>query len=354
MRCTDTGTRASEKDEAGGTLADAKGDLELDEGRDANGRVVEPDLETFASGMESDDDDEDGKDSDGDISGKHDDSDDAGSTTDSDAETSSTVSFPAAPTPKNTVIDSTTTTIHLPDGTGARGGEWAVHPDYADVFGPGRPIEAHLESRASTPTPRNEGETETRHGRTIDTFSVDGSVARSPIHVHDPATSHSIGLESPSQASTDQYYLPSSLHSGAPLLSPLTTNDSSKSGLGNQTLSMSTMDSNCPVDQPHRPLPSVRIQSDSFNHTVRDRQTTTTGSSGWAHLGSVFSRRSSESGAISMTPDEKQRLRDEKRLEQLGYSQVLGRDYGFWSNFAVGFCNIGVGELVVSAGRTEI
>lgn len=345
MHLSDTSAGASEKEETGGTTDDAKGELVSDGEREANGRVVEPDLKTFASEIEGEEDGEDGKDSDDDISSKDDESVDGASTTDSDAETSSTVSFPAAPTPKNTVIDPTTTTINLPDGTGTRGGEWSVHPDYADVFEPGRPIGMQSESRESTPTHREDGITKTKKDRIIDVYSVDGSEACSPIHVHDPATSHSIGPESPSQASTDQYYVPSSLHSGAPLLSPFITNDSYKSGLGDPTLSVLTMDSNGPVNQPHQRLPSVRIHPDSFNHTVRDRQTTTTGSSGWAHLGSVFSRRSSESGAISMTPDEKQRLRDEKRLEQLGYSQVLGRDYGFWSNFAVGFCNIGVGVL---------
>lgn len=41
----------------------------------------------------------------------------------------------------------------------------------------------------------------------------------------------------------------------------------------------------------------------------------------------------------------KQKERDLQRLEQLGYSQVLGRDYGFWANFSVGFVNIGVRAL---------
>jgi hypothetical protein len=36
-----------------------------------------------------------------------------------------------------------------------------------------------------------------------------------------------------------------------------------------------------------------------------------------------------------------QKERDQRRLEQLGYSQDLGRDYGFWASFSVGFCNIG-------------
>lgn len=37
----------------------------------------------------------------------------------------------------------------------------------------------------------------------------------------------------------------------------------------------------------------------------------------------------------------RQRESDRGRLEQLGYSQDLGRDYGFWGSFSVGFCNIG-------------
>jgi hypothetical protein len=36
-----------------------------------------------------------------------------------------------------------------------------------------------------------------------------------------------------------------------------------------------------------------------------------------------------------------QRERDKRILEQLGYSEVLGRDYGFWASFSVGYCVIG-------------
>ena len=35
------------------------------------------------------------------------------------------------------------------------------------------------------------------------------------------------------------------------------------------------------------------------------------------------------------------RERDKRILEQLGYSEVLGRDYGFWASFSVGYCVIG-------------
>jgi hypothetical protein len=323
-------------------------------GGEANGRVVEPDLQSFASGTETDGEDEiDSKGPEEDEPDEDDTDEENSDSTDSDAETSSTVSFPAAPTPKNTVMDPATMTINVLDGRGARGGEWAVHPDYADVFGPGIPIEAHEESPEGTRTPRQdrqEDDTGLRNDRVIDVLPNNEAGIITPIHIRNSATSHPIGLETPSQVSTDHYYVPTSLHSGAPLLSPFTTNDSFKSDLEDQTLPTLTMDPGFPVDHPQRPHPSVRIQPDSFNRTIRDGQTTTTGSSGWANLGSVFSRRSSESGAISMTPDEKQRLRDEKRLEQMGYSQVLGRDYGFWSNFAVGFCNIGVSGTCTSEG----
>jgi hypothetical protein len=33
--------------------------------------------------------------------------------------------------------------------------------------------------------------------------------------------------------------------------------------------------------------------------------------------------------------------RDKRILEQLGYSEVLGRDYGFWASFSVGYCAFG-------------
>jgi hypothetical protein len=344
MRRTGDGTGDDGKGEPSGTTED---DVKLDSnsggGGEANGRVVEPDLQSFASGTETDGEDEiDSKGPEEDDPDEDDIDEENSDSTDSDAETSSTVSFPAAPTPKNTVMDPATTTINVLDGRGARGGEWAVHPDYADVFGPGIPIEAYEESREGTRTPRQEDDTGLRNDHVIDVFSTNGAAITTPIHIRNSVTSHPIGLETPSQVSTDQYYVPTSLHSGAPLLSPYTTNDSLKSDLEDETLPTLIMDSGLPVDYPQRPPPSVRIQPDSFNRTIRDGQTTTTGSSGWANLGSVFSRRSSESGGISMTPDEKQRLRDEKRLEQMGYSQVLGRDYGFWSNFAVGFCNIGV------------
>ena len=36
-----------------------------------------------------------------------------------------------------------------------------------------------------------------------------------------------------------------------------------------------------------------------------------------------------------------ERERDKRILEQLGYSEVLGRDYGFWASFSVGYCVIG-------------
>lgn len=346
MRRPDINVGGDEKEPPGGTEDSGKLDSERSEERETNGRVVEPDLQSFASGMEMDEEDELGSTHSGGDQSDKDDSDDEGSdTTDSVADTSSTASFPAAPTPKNTVIDGATTRINISDGTGVEGGEWAVHPDYADVFGPGIPNALYAESRDGTRTPRQEHQTDLHEGRPIDAApfgETDASAVVASVHVHSSATTRSMGPETPSQVSTDQYYVPSSLHSGAPLLSPFKTNDSSKSDIGDQTLPTLSMDSGFYGDHPERPAPSVRIQPDSFDRSIRGRQMTTTGSSGWAHLGSVFSRRSSESGAISMTPDEKQRLRDEKRLEQMGYSQVLGRDYGFWSNFAVGFCNIGV------------
>lgn len=45
--------------------------------------------------------------------------------------------------------------------------------------------------------------------------------------------------------------------------------------------------------------------------------------------------------AVLDSADQNQKSRDQRRLEQLGYSQDLGRDYGFWASFSVGFCNIG-------------
>jgi hypothetical protein len=47
-------------------------------------------------------------------------------------------------------------------------------------------------------------------------------------------------------------------------------------------------------------------------------------------------------GGRPMSAEDIQKERDRKRLEQLGYSEVLGRDYGFWACFSVAFCNIGV------------
>jgi len=44
---------------------------------------------------------------------------------------------------------------------------------------------------------------------------------------------------------------------------------------------------------------------------------------------------------MEMESQDDQRERDKRRLEQLGYSEVLGRDYGFWSSFSVGYCVIG-------------
>jgi hypothetical protein len=54
---------------------------------------------------------------------------------------------------------------------------------------------------------------------------------------------------------------------------------------------------------------------------------------------------------MHLTPEEIQRERDRKRLEQLGYSEVLGRDYGFWACFAVAFCNIGVSWTSLQRSR---
>ena len=45
--------------------------------------------------------------------------------------------------------------------------------------------------------------------------------------------------------------------------------------------------------------------------------------------------------ALAVLESADQKERDQRRLEQLGYSQDLGRDYGFWACFSVGFCNIG-------------
>jgi hypothetical protein len=44
---------------------------------------------------------------------------------------------------------------------------------------------------------------------------------------------------------------------------------------------------------------------------------------------------------LDLEAEDDQRERDKRRLEQLGYSEVLGRDYGFWSSFSVGYCVIG-------------
>ena len=44
---------------------------------------------------------------------------------------------------------------------------------------------------------------------------------------------------------------------------------------------------------------------------------------------------------LHVLEQESQVDRDKRILEQLGYSEVLGRDYGFWASFSVGYCAFG-------------
>jgi len=69
--------------------------------------------------------------------------------------------------------------------------------------------------------------------------------------------------------------------------------------------------------------------------------TTSTGQSEPEGFSATRSMATTSHADVHLTPEELQRERDRKRLEQLGYSEVLGRDYGFWPCFSVAFCNIG-------------
>ncbi|KAJ9112571.1 hypothetical protein QFC19_000588 [Naganishia cerealis] len=274
-------------------------------------------------------------------------SDGSSGTDESDSETTSNVSFPAAPTPKNTHIEHTASTFSASDD---KGNSLAVHPDYADVFGSRQPIEAARTN--SSPS-----SSEVRHGNEVYEGMIQPMdlgtkippnicpLSSSPLPNSHMVSSVSIGMESLSNTSVDHHYTPSSLRSSAPLLSTF-PHSASASSMRQLSSSVGIIGMNSKgdmdIEQPRRAHASVRIQAAAMEGTQPSPHGTTTFSSGGAYLGSIFSRRSSESGGLSMTPEEKQRERDQKRLEQLGYSQVLGRDYGFWSNFAVGFCNIGV------------
>lgn len=262
---------------------------------------------------------------------------------DPDSDTSSNISFPAAPTPKNTQIGHTTSTFAASD---ENGNSLAVHPDYADVFGPREGIEAVRVNGCrsnSEITHVQEGHKDNRQSRGILTEST-GTSSGTTFTPSRPQTGNTVSSlsigTSLSNTSTDNHYTPSSVHSRAKLLK-----STSASSIPQFDSSIDTIEANSKTDlesgQSSRPHASVRIQLAAMADANPSRHGTTTFTSGGAYLGSIFSRRSSESGGISMTPEEKQRQRDQKRLEQLGYSQVLGRDYGFWSNFAVGFCNIG-------------
>ncbi|KAJ9107615.1 hypothetical protein QFC21_001074 [Naganishia friedmannii] len=263
---------------------------------------------------------------------------------DSDSDTSSNVSFPAAPTPKNTHIGHTTSTFSASD---ENGNSLAVHPDYADVFGPREVIEPVRLNGWSSGTEVPQSHEEYEGGKQFKEYPAESAATcyrattftSSRPQTGNTVSSLSIGT-SLSNTSTDNHYTPSSVHSRANLLK--TTSGSSIPQFDG---SIGTIETNSKTDlelgQPPRPQASVRIQLAAMADANPSRHGTSTFTSGGAYLGSIFSRRSSESGGISMTPEEKQRQRDQKRLEQLGYSQVLGRDYGFWSNFAVGFCNIG-------------
>ena len=44
---------------------------------------------------------------------------------------------------------------------------------------------------------------------------------------------------------------------------------------------------------------------------------------------------------VHVLEQESQVDRDKRILEQLGYSEVLGRDYEFWASFSVGYCAFG-------------
>ncbi|KAJ9123141.1 hypothetical protein QFC22_001334 [Naganishia vaughanmartiniae] len=263
---------------------------------------------------------------------------------DSHSDTSSNVSFPAAPTPKNTHIGPTSSTFSASD---ENGNSLAVHPDYADVFGPRQGMEAARMNEWSSGTEMLHSDDGDEGGSQLTDLPADSTatsfrgtpVTPSRSQTGNTVSSLSIGT-SLSNTSTDNHYTPSSQHSRADLL-----RTRSESSIPQFKDSIGTIETNSKTDlesgQPPRGQASVRIQLASIADANPSRHATTTFTSGGAYLGSIFSRRSSESGGISMTPEEKQRQRDQKRLEQLGYSQVLGRDYGFWSNFAVGFCNIG-------------
>ncbi len=76
---------------------------------------------------------------------------------------------------------------------------------------------------------------------------------------------------------------------------------------------------------------------------TQDREDATRGADTEASVGTHSATHSMHTiGGGPMSAAEIQMERDRKRLEQLGYSEVLGRDYGFWACFSVAFCNIGV------------
>lgn len=57
-------------------------------------------------------------------------------------------------------------------------------------------------------------------------------------------------------------------------------------------------------------------------------------------------------GAKSITEDKpSQKNVDDKRLQQLGYDAVLGRDYTFWSSLAISWMNIGSIQGSIAAVR---